>query len=150
MGAVVLPGPQPDPRLDTRATVLAAEAEYLHQALFGYSVPERLALQYIAAHDHVLTEVPEVELAVVQQIVALRLDAQALELVLRRRSPANPLSQKFHILCYLLEIDSAYYQDFHNEERSVLMAYCRLTWETVATAYRMAKGWYLLRRYHLA
>ncbi len=85
---------------------------------------------------------------VVEIALAERVDVQGLELVLRRKWPRNPLSQRAHILAFLLETDASTpnYQRFINGRPSRLSAYLELLWHAASTFYYFLSGLLLLKR----
>jgi len=85
---------------------------------------------------------------VVDRALAERLDVQGLELVLRRKWPQNPLSQRAHILAFLLETDAVTpsYQRFINIHRSRVAAYLTLLWYAASTFGHYLRGLLLLKR----
>lgn len=127
--------------------LLRQEARYLHSFLFAVPITPQIESQYAAAHSHVFSGVSVVLGVDVQRMIALRLDAEALELALRRRNPKNTLTQKFHILVYLAEVRRDYYHEFFLEEAQPLLALAQLSFHTVRTAWKLVKGKYLLGRH---
>jgi hypothetical protein len=129
--------------------MLRREAHYLHEVLFGLPLPEALEEHYVKAHAHVFSDISSRRWVNLQCIVDQRLDAEAIELVLRRRSPRNLLTQKLQMLSYLAEARREYYAWFILEESRPVWAFLRMGLATFRTAWKLLKGLYLVRRYHV-
>ncbi len=128
---------------------LKREAHYLHDVLFGTPLPEVLEEHYVKAHAHVFSDASARLWVDVQRIVEQRLDAEAIELVLRRRTPRNLLTQKLQMMSYLAEGRREYYTRFISEESQWVWAFVRMGWGTFRTAWKLLKGLYLVRRHHV-
>ena len=126
---------------------LAEEARYLHRALFAQPIGEETVARYIDAHAQLFPETAPSPL--LQTVVTRRLDAEAVELALRRRTPANPLTRKFQILCYLTETLPAYRANFHNDRSPLGHAILPLVSALVHSAWKSAKGAWLVKRHGL-
>lgn len=133
----------PPPPAD--AASLAAEARHLHGCLFTRPVPERVVERYVQAHAHLSLAV-DVD---VRRIVERRLDAEALEFFLRRRRPANALTQKLRTLLYLLEIEGPYYGEFVRDRGTALGSVPWLLLAPLRSGYKLLKGALLARRHHV-
>jgi hypothetical protein len=128
---------------------LAEEARYLHACLFREPVDAVTVARYEAA----LREMGASASPVVAKVVARRLDAEAVEFALRRRGllgeQRGDLARRMQILCYLVEVQPAYLGEFVNLERSRGRAWAALLGATLRSAWKLAKGEYLVRRHGL-
>ena len=136
---------------------LAEEARYLHACLFRAPLDAVTVARYEAA----LREMAVASSPVVVRVVARRLDAEAVEFALRRRGLwgdprggargdlGGELARRMQILCYLVEVQPAYLGDFVNAERSRGHAWAALLGATLRSAWKLAKGEYLVRRHGL-
>jgi hypothetical protein len=121
---------------------LRAEASYLHRALFGRDAPEEVQAQYASALGAApLAEVPRCDLA---RLIARGVDLEAVELALRRRTRANGLTQRFHVLCYLAEARPDCYAHFVNEQPRFFLGWLALAWHGARSLYKLLKGRWLL------
>jgi hypothetical protein len=129
-----------------RTPSLAEEARYLHACLFRAPLDAVTVARYEAALQvrHALA-CP----SVVSKVVARRLDAEAVEFALRRRGQAGDLARRMQILCYLVEVQPAYLGEFVNLESSRGRAWAALLGATLRSAWKLAKGEYLVRRHGL-
>ena len=126
---------------------LADEARHLHACLFARPVDSEVVARYEAAHRE-LGLGSELSPAAAM-LVAHRLDAEAVEFALRRRGGGRELTRKMQMLCYLVEVRSAYLGEFVNLHPSRAGAAAALAAATVRSAWKMMKGAYLVRRYGL-
>jgi len=110
--------------------------------------PEGCVDAYRRAHAVVFAEAPIAAGAAAQIAEAVRRgwDLEALEFALRLRDKEGPLTKKVNILFYVMEARPGSFDHFVNAESSVLRAWLRLTGETLRSAYKLLKGWLLLRR----
>ncbi len=126
---------------------LADEARYLHRALFAQPIGEETMARYIDAHAQLFPETAPS--ALLRTILTHHLDAEAVELALRRRTPANPLTRKFQILCYLTETLPAYRANFYNDRSPIGHAIVPLLSALVHSAWKSVKGIWLVKRHGL-
>jgi len=131
------------------AAELADEARFLHHAFFQQDLPGEVVQQYVAANQGCLPPPAPRAAAALRRIVAARLDAEAIELVLRlhRRDPV--LTKKIHVLFYLVEVRAQYYHCFVNEQAASWQAVFRIAAGCWRTVYKYVKGAILIRRYEL-
>jgi len=126
---------------------LAAEARYLHDALFARP-PDALTIErYRAAHHRLFAEQPTSPL--VSRIVEQRLDAEAIEYALRARRHGRDLTRKLQILCYLAEARAAYQDEFINRIDRRRGAILRLAGAALRSLWMRLKGELLVRRHGL-
>jgi hypothetical protein len=118
------------------------EAQHLHACLFRGPIEPVVVARYEAA-------VGQVSTGLTAKVVALRLDAEAVEFALRRRGLGADLSRRMQILCYLVEVRPAYLNEFINAESSRARAWAALSGATLGSAWKLIKGEYLVRRYGL-
>jgi hypothetical protein len=129
------------------APSLADEARYLHACFFSAPLDPVVIARYEAAHREMnLAGQPA---AVVSRVVEKRLDAEAVEFALRRRGLGKELTTKIQILCYIVEVRSAYLSEFVNTKSMRARAVAELFGATLQTAWKLVKGEYLVRRHGL-
>jgi hypothetical protein len=126
---------------------LADEARHLHACLFQLPLDPIVISRYEAAHRQLFAD--EAQSVVVATVVARRLDAEAVEFALRRRGAGRQLTRKLQVICYLVEVRSAYYSQFVNTGSSRLRAVASLLAATLSCAWKRLKGEYLVRRHGL-
>jgi hypothetical protein len=126
---------------------LAEEARFLHACLFAQPLDQSVIARYQAAHEQLFPgEEPS---AAVARVVSRRLDAEAVEFALRRRGAGGQLTRKMQVLCYLVEVRSAYLPEFVNLEPGRARAILGLAGETARAFWKLIKGEYLVRRHGL-
>jgi len=126
---------------------LAAEARFLHAALFARAVDPAIVERYVDAHRLLFTGEPTSPL--VSRIVERRLDAEAIEYALRRRKAGRELTRKLQILCYLAEARAAYQPEFFNRKERPSQAILALVAAALRSAWKLVKGEALVRRHGL-
>ncbi len=126
---------------------LADEARHLHACLFARPIDSKVIARYEAAHRELGLGAGLSPASA--KVVARRLDAEAVEFALRRRGAGQELTRKMQMLCYLVEVRSAYLGEFVNLRPSRARAAAGLAAATVRSAWKMVKGAYLVRRYGL-
>ena len=129
---------------------LETEAAYLHRAIFRAEISPRLARKYAQAHEYVQPKGPAEEFATIEKMVALGLDAEAVEMALRRKGRTHALAQKMKILVYLAEAETEHYGRFINERPSFTAAGIGLFYHGLRTVYKALKGRAIRSRYDLA
>jgi hypothetical protein len=121
----------------------------LHACLFRVPLDAVTVARYEAA----LREMGAAGSPVVARVVARRLDAEAVEFALRRRGllgdPARALARRMQILCYLVEVQPAYFGEFINAEKTRCRAWAALTGAASRSVWKLVKGEYLVRRHGL-
>jgi hypothetical protein len=130
-------------------TTLADEARYLHDCFFSQPLDQAVVERYVAAHDLCIPRLDEAQARTIDRIVSAGLDAEAIELVFRRRQPDNFLTKKIQILFYLVEVRSSYYEYFVNQEAGFRVALRRLVQSALGAAGKYLKGTYLIWRHSL-
>ncbi len=128
-----------------QANDLVLEARYLHRAFFGNDPPSEVVDRYIAANLICRCETD----ALTREIVARRLDAEAIELTMRLRHGPTILTRKIRMLFYLLEARSAYYPFFIGAEESSARALSGVLYAVLRTVVKYVKGAYLVRKHGL-
>jgi hypothetical protein len=128
---------------------LEHEASQLFSAIFPCDDHRDIAHQYCAAHDHLFKSSPPAELRTVSLVVQKQLDAEAVELFLRRRRPTHLLSMKLHALIYITELSTRHCDLFVNRTPSRFLAVLDLIWAVAKWPIALAKGAYLAWRYDL-
>ena len=126
---------------------LAAEARFLHTALFAQAVDPAVVERYVEAHRLLFAGDPPSPL--VATIVERRLDAEAIEYALRRRNVGRELTRKLQILCYLAEARAAYQHEFFNRKERRARAVLALVGAALRSAWKLVKGEALVRRHGL-
>lgn len=124
--------------------------EFFHQSLFGIRPEALLVQRYQAACRRRLPPASAAEDLTVRKVVARRLDVEAVEYALRNRSPGHALSKRLMILMYLVEARPTALGEFVNLRpgrwRGVLVIVVVL----LRSAFKLAKGRWLLWRHGLA
>ena len=128
-----------------RTPSLAEEARHLHACLFRTPLEAIAIARYEAANR----ELGVAASAVVTKVVARRLDAEAVELALRRRGSGGDLARRMQILCYLVEVRRDYLSEFINLESARGRAWAALAGAVLRSAWKRVKGEYLVRRHGL-
>lgn len=120
-----------------------AEAAAIWAATFGGSVPERVAERYADA----LARLP-LEANPIAGFDVSRSPARlaAIELFLRLSRPKNGLSQRFHVLFYLAEIEPQLLSRFARDRPSRLLGVAELSLATLATPLFFVAGYWWWRR----
>jgi len=124
---------------------LVQEAMHLHWVFFRKDPPTVLLERYVAAHD-AWNETPGL---LVERVVSLGLDAEAVEFALRIRSGPNALTRKIRILFYLLEPRPEYFGCFIGDGESWSFAVGGIIRSLLHSAVKYVKGEYLVRRHGL-
>ena len=128
---------------------LPEEARYFHECFFSQPLDEPLIDRYVAANRLCIPQLDDRSAAILDRIVSSRLDIEAIELVFRRRCPHNFLTKKIQILFYLLEVRSAYYHRFINDEPNFSKALRSLIACALRAGVKFLKGKYLVWKYDL-
>jgi hypothetical protein len=122
---------------------LGAEADRFHSILFGGSAPEEIKRQYAAA----LQALPIAPMESLETLLESGADFEAMELALRKKNPFNPLTQRFRVLCYLVEPRPDYFHRFVGERRAFLAAAGAMFFAALRSIYLGIKGRYLVRKH---
>ena len=121
------------------------EADLIHRALFpGRAIPPDVIERYDAARVRFFSADPDAPL--VALLLERQLDAEAVEFALRLRG-ANGLTRRFQVMLSLCEVRSAYDDAFVQRSRS--RAVWGAPWLLLRASWKLARGWYLLRRHRL-
>lgn len=120
-----------------------AEAAAIWAATFGGSVPDRVAERYADALARLPLEADPVHGSDVWQFPA-RL--AAVEFYLRLSRPRNGLSQRFHVLFYLAEIEPQLVSRFARQRASRLLALADLSRVALMTPLFFVAGRWWWRR----
>lgn len=129
------------------AGALRQEARYLHTQLFREEPPANVVDRYAAAVA--ACGIGGEGCGVMEKLVALRLDAEAVEFALRRRDRENALTKRMQILMYLVEVRSPYFAYFFNTERNLKRTIFHLAGSLLRSMYKLVKGQYLISRHGL-
>lgn len=122
------------------------EARYLYASLFaGRSLPHDVAARYAAATALCIPGASPLMMT----LAARRLDAEAVEIALRRRQRSAEMTRRIQILFYLLEARSAWYPFFADAGKGTARAIPVLAWAVLRSAWKKVKGEFLVRRYAL-
>ena len=126
-------------------TELEREAIHFHRTFFACDPPPEIVDRYVRANA-ACGEAPS---RFVERVVALRLDAEAVELAVRSRQGPPALTRKIRILFYLLEARPEYFAFFMGEGESWGSAAWGVARSVLQTAGKYLKGSYLIRRHGL-
>jgi hypothetical protein len=137
-------GPGSDPE------ELAREGAYLSRQVFGVEPPPELLDQYVRANQALLGEPQTGEGSGLarawRRATSARLDVEALEFALRLRLRSNLVTQKVHLLSYLIETRLEFSSRYQNERRSRSRAYLLLAVHAIRGLWKYAHGQWLIRR----
>jgi hypothetical protein len=123
------------------------EAEILHCILFASGAPAEIKQRYALALETLpLAAVPQCDLAA---LAKRKVDLEAMELALRRTNPFNFLTQRFRVLCYLVEAQPDYFHRFVNDRPRFFTGALVLGLMTLRSACLAVKGRWLVKRYDL-
>jgi len=133
--------------MNTAVPSLAEEALYLHHSLFG-GTPEPVIIErYAAAHRKLFPA--DAGSALLARIVSRGLDVEAVEFALRRRGAGSELTRRIQVLSYLVEARARYQHYFVSTEPGRGGAVVELAAAVIRSAWKLAKGEYLVRRHGL-
>jgi hypothetical protein len=123
------------------------EANAIHRALLGCDAPVDLRHQYASALQMAgLGHRAGID---VGRLIDRDADLEAIEIALRRDDPRNPLTQRFHVVCYLAEVRPENYSRFVNERRRCIAGSLTLAGHLFRSAYKYVKGRCLLRSHDI-
>jgi hypothetical protein len=125
---------------------LAAEARAFHLAFFGKAAAQDLVDRYAAANLHCFGTATDDSVS--ETVVRNRLDAEAVEIVVRGRRECR-LSTKIQILFYLAEAQRETREAFVAREESFVFAAVALAAALLRSGWKWVKGQYLVRRHGL-
>jgi len=132
-----------------RETLLTEEAVYMHKLFFGATAPVEVVRQYVAANLRCPLAADGSESGAIHKIVTRELDAEAIEFVLRCRRQSRTLTQKVHILFYLVEVRTHYSSWFVSTAPGRWRALAAVAWALLRSSWKYAKGSYLVWRHRL-
>ena len=125
------------------------EAQKIFFAIFGGFIPERLEEQFSLVPKHVLPNITDDMQSRYDRIIAEVSDLEALELASRIRGQNLLLTVKFRLMVHLAECHPECRLHFVNRSKRALpICFLLLLIHAFRHAYKLAKGSYLLRRYH--
>jgi len=130
-------------------STLEQETAHFFRVLFCGEAPQIVKARYRDAHRYMFNESPQQELQTVGRVVENRLDAEAVEVFLRRKGRPHILTMKMQLLIYLAELYPSYYHLFMNETSSRWLAALTIMGSLVRWPYSFIKGAYLTWRYQL-
>lgn len=130
-------------------SALKQEAEYFHSLIFGKQVHPLVVERYVRLHAVCFSSVDAIERCTVERIVALRLDAEAVEYVFRLQGRKHLLTRKLHALLYLVEARKEYYHVFFNEKDALVSGKISVLLAVLGAAIQAVRGMILIRRYAL-
>jgi hypothetical protein len=129
---------------------LEREAFFLCKCFFSADPGPQLVDRYVAAHTVIPIARSENSIALMHTLLEKKLNAEAVEYVLRLKNPDNVLTWKVQILHYLCEAERKHWQDFYTQSDSVTRGIISLTWSFSRTIKLWLQGNFILRRHHLA
>ena len=132
-----------------QCSTLDHEAAHLFRVLFCEEAPQIIKARYCDAHVYMFNDAPQQELQTIGQVVEHRLDAEAVEVFLRRKGRPHLLTMKMQLLIYLAELYPDYYCMFVNEADSRWLAAWIIMHSLIRWPYAFIKGAYLTWRYQL-
>jgi hypothetical protein len=130
-------------------SMLENEAAYFFRGLFGGEAPQVIRTRYRNGHEYMFNASPEQELQTVRLLVEHRLDAEAVEVFLRRKDRPHILTLKMQLLVYLAELSPDGYRMFVNEADARGRAALTIIGALARWPYKLFKGACLTWRYQL-
>jgi hypothetical protein len=121
---------------------LYLECEYLCRSVYGLHPDIKTVQTYLQA-NHIIFSKRQPSLQerfVIHQCIKRKLDAEAVEFFMRIKRPKNSLSQKVHIISYLLETNPEYYSVYINEKRTPVHAWASLIFYIARSIVKFVKG----------
>jgi hypothetical protein len=126
---------------------LVREGVYLSRQVFGVAPSSRLVERYASASRSLLRDPTQARLAAaLHQAVREEWDVEALELALRLRNRSNLVTQKVHLLSYLIETQVAGSAAYLNDRSTPVRAYLVLAAHAVRALWKLAWGTVLMKR----
>lgn len=123
------------------------EAQQIHDALFTKrKLPPEVVARYERALTVCTTEYDATDAPLIHALLEKGWDIEACEYAWRMRDKANALSKRVQILCYLLEVRRAYFEDFVQTTSTPLRAWLGLGVALPRAAWKLVKGRFLLWR----
>jgi hypothetical protein len=130
-------------------SMLENEATHFFHELFSREAPQIIKIRYQNAHEYMFNESLEQELQTVRLVVEHRLNAEAVEVFLRRQDRPHILTLKMQLLVYLAELHVSGYRLFVNEADARGRAALTILGALARWPYMLLKGAYLTWRYQL-
>ncbi len=129
---------------------IPAEADFLHRRLLGGPAPPEVVTAYGCALRTLFPgDLPRVQVDI-KRIVTRQLDPEAIEFYLRlRNGMPSTLTQRIHVLFYLVEPRPEYDPRFALVRPARLRAWLALSWVGLRMPYLVAKGWLQVVRHRL-
>jgi hypothetical protein len=136
--------------LSADAEELIREGAYLSRRVFGVEPPPQLLERYVRANHTLLGEGRTTESSPLAQalrhMVSARLDVEALEFALRLRQRSNLVTQKVHLLSYLIETHAVFSSRYLNDRNRRVRGYVLLALHTIRGFWKYARGRRLMKR----
>lgn len=130
-------------------SALEREVTYFHDYFFRGPLDRDVLSRYVAANRRCLPSVESECSRMIEKIVSLALDIEAIEFVLRQKKRDNCLTRKIQILFFLVEVRSRYFGYFFNCRNDRFSGIMSLLRSILITPYKYVKGVYLIRKYEL-
>ncbi len=130
-------------------SLLEREAAAIHERFFGGPAPPEVVTRYVDAHREYHAESDDPHLRTMRIVLERGLDIEAVELALRLNRRDRFLTSKIQVLFCLVEVRSKYYGRFVNMERRRARAWWEIGMAVLRTAWKYAKGVWLVQRYGL-
>lgn len=132
---------------------LRNEAEGVFRAFFREDPPARILDAYVKAHEFCF-DADDVSALLrfrdwFRAAQKQEVDLEALEFAMRLGDSNNLFTAKVRMLLYLLEADGSFFNHFHNDQKTTLVAYLELLSRISRSLWKGAKGFFLVRRYRL-
>jgi len=122
------------------------EARKIYVAIFGRELPSVLLDRFVIASKRLNQSVPQAEMDSYYRAILACDDLEALEVAARYTRRLPLLSRKFRLMAYLTETLPENQAFFINERSSFVGGMARSAIGVFRTAYKMARGFWLLRR----
>ena len=124
------------------------EARRIFRAVFGGEAPPAVVERFVVASDRLNDAAGEAEVAEYYEVLDRVDDLEALEVASRYRRTLPLLSAKFRIVVYVAETVPELQDRFVNHRNNVVGAVWAVVAGGMRTAYKLAKGNFLMSRGH--
>jgi hypothetical protein len=122
-----------------------AEASAIYRALFGRAIPPILVQRFLPVIDRLNATASPAELAEYYRAIENGADLEALELAGRLTGRLSLLTRKVRTMVALAETLPENQPLYVNERSSFFAGAAAMAWAAVHTAWKGAKGFWLLR-----
>ena len=133
-----------------RVKRLQQEACYLYPFFFGCCPDPQVIKRYVLAHAHFKIDEADAECKVMETLMKQRLNAEAVEFLLRLRNRENSLTRKVAVLHYIAECRPELHALFVNERPGFLRGLFEVFGGMLRTVLLFVVGYIQVKRFGLA